>query len=214
MVHCPIFLKKLESFTQNKSGITIIELLIVIAFLAVLGVLLLVALNPQVQLSKSRDARRKADLQKLKNPLEDYYNDKQCYPEKLEDLVSYYLGRIPLDPLTKQPYLYYNPSCDKYWIYVNLEYEKDPEIVRVGCQNGCGPGGAGNYDYGVSSPNVRLETGGGGGGGCGGDWWACQGIYCNNFGPTEPSCTGSGVGYCGDSGCGGGCSAANCCRGC
>jgi type II secretory pathway pseudopilin PulG len=187
-----------------------------LAFLAFMAVAVLLALNPVVQLGKARDARRKSDLSKLKNILEDYYNDKKCYPSSLNDLVPDYLGQLPTDPLTHQNYAYYPTGCDKYRIYVKLDYEKDPAIAEVGCQDGCGPGGgsAGGcaYNYGVCSSNVKLEK-------CGeeecmGTWWACQGKNCNDYGSARPTCTGPGNAYCNDSTCGGGCTPAKCCTDC
>ena len=196
MVHCPIFLKK-------EQGISITELLIVVAFLAVMTVLLLVYLNPGAQLGKARDARRKSDLSKLKNVLEDYYNDKKCYPSGLGDLVSDYIGQVPTDPLTKDDYAYSRSDCDTYRIYVELDYEKDPAIAEVGCQGGCGPDCV--YNYGVCSSNVGLEACGPGG--CTEILWGCQGtgigpIECNRF----DTCVNPGAPlYCNDSSCGGGC---------
>ena len=158
MVHCPIFLNKSSeaSAKGTKSGISITELLIVVAVIAILMVVLLSAFKPSTQLAKARDARRKSDLQKLKNPLEDYYNDNQCYPNSLDQLKPDYLGEVPIDPVTKQPYQIQTSGCDKYRIYAQLEYEKDPAIVEAGCQEGCGSTCVENY--GVCSANTRLQS--------------------------------------------------------
>lgn len=203
MDDCPIFLKRFKSPVEGKRGITIVEMMIVVAFLAILGVILLIALKPATQLAKSRDASRKADLQKLKNVLEDYYNDKNSYPETLTCGSSFgsplapYLDKIPCDPLTKTSYAYSGDSTS-YRIYVNLEFKDDPVIAEVGCQDGCGPGCA--YNYGISSSNVGLEPCIE----CAGVWWACQrgGEQCNNYGP-KPVCYLGGQAYCNDSLCGG-----------
>jgi len=171
MVDCLSILRK-PSFakaTKGKEGISITELLIVIAVLAVLMVVFLAAFKPWTQQAKARDSRRKSDLQKLKAPLEDYYNDNNCYPLRLENLVPDYIGEEPKDPDTGAPYEYYRleDDCDKYWIYTELEFFQDEEIVEVGCGAGCGPGGdegtgeAGEekciYNYGVCSGGVSLE---------------------------------------------------------
>jgi len=171
MVDCPFILRK-PSFAKatkdKKRGISITELLIVIAVLAVLMVVFLAAFKPWTQQAKARDSRRKSDLQKLKNPLEDYYNDNNCYPESLQDLVDGdYIGEEPKDPDTGDYYEYYRleDDCDKYWIYTKLEWQQDSEIVEVGCGVGCGPGGDAQTDfdlrcvfsYGVSSPGENLE---------------------------------------------------------
>lgn len=207
MVHCPIFLKK-------EQGISITELLIVVAFIAALAVALLVFLNPGAQMGKARDARRKSDLSKLKNILEDYYNDKNCYPTVSEmecgQALGEYLDKIPCDPLTKASYGY-SANCSSYRIYAELEYEKDPAIAEVGCQGGCGPGGSCDYNYGVCSSNVGLE--GCGEEECAGTWWACQGNECNSY-IEKPTCVGGGTPYCNDSTCDGGCPPAKCCTDC
>jgi len=195
MVNCPFFLKK-------KEGITLIELIIVLGFIAFMAVAVLLALNPVVQLGKARDARRKSDLSKLKNVLEDYYNDHKQYPDSLNcgQPLDPYLAKIPCDPLTHQSYVYVKtPSY--YYIYTKLEYENDPIIDKLGCAYGCGPGC--NYNYGVSSSNVNLESCGE----CEGDWYGCQeGGGCNNMGSGKrPKCEKGGPVFCNDSSCGGGC---------
>jgi Tfp pilus assembly protein PilE len=159
MVDCPFILKK------SKFGITITELLIVVTILAILMIVFLAAFKPWTQQAKARDARRKSDLQKLKNPLEDYYNDNNCYPEALPTLVPDYLGEVPKDPDTDEDYSYASdPNCNWYRIYVTLEYTSDEEIVELGCGAGCGPGGDEGtgedkctYNYGVCGGGVSLE---------------------------------------------------------
>src|SRR5258708_1862599 len=104
--------------TSNRTGIalsfvegfTLIELLIALAIVAMLIAILV--LGQGLQLSRGEDARRKADLAKLKVSFEDYYNDKGCYPPAAllqrcgsADL-SPYVAKIPCDPRTKAPYPY------------------------------------------------------------------------------------------------------------
>jgi len=160
MVDCPFILKK------RKEGITLTELLIVVAVLAVLMVVFLAAFKPWTQQAKARDSRRKSDLQKLKSPLEDYYNDNNCYPPLLQTLADEdYIGEEPKDPDTGDLYSYEaDPNCNWYRIYATLEFTTDSEIVEVGCGAGCGPGGdegTGDdkctYNYGVSGGGVGLE---------------------------------------------------------
>lgn len=156
MVICPFFLKKKAGPNFTRKGVTLIELVIVISFIGMLAVFVAGVIIPSLQIAKGRDARRKADLQKLKNPLDDYYNDKECYPSLLTELMPYYLKQIPIDPQTRQPYAYSSAGCDTYYVYTNLENTNDQSIAQVGCQSGCGPAGA--YNYGVSSSNARLEA--------------------------------------------------------
>jgi Tfp pilus assembly protein PilE len=57
------------------------ELLIIVALIAVLCIAALALLNPWKQIQKSNDARRKADLSALQKAIEEWYNDKGCYPK-------------------------------------------------------------------------------------------------------------------------------------
>lgn len=175
---------------------SIAEILIVVAILSIIMVVMIVGFKPSTQLGKSRDARRKADLQKLKNPLEDYYNDHKCYPP-VSDLACNsttfrpYVDRVPCDPETHSSYYYERPDCNSYRFYTELENISDPIIVEAGCSSGCGPA---PNNWGVSSPNISLipysGDGGGGGGTCtqpGDAWWACGADKCcNNMGSVKP----------------------------
>ena len=67
-------------FFFAKKGFTIIELLIVMAILGVLGVSVILVLNPLQQVKKANDARRKSDLKYITNLLNLYYNDNGRYP--------------------------------------------------------------------------------------------------------------------------------------
>ena len=53
----------------NKSGFTLLELLIVIGILAILSAVVVFVLNPAETLRKSRDAQRIADLATMKSAL-------------------------------------------------------------------------------------------------------------------------------------------------
>ncbi len=157
MADCPLILKR-----KKPQGISLTELLIVVAVIAVLILALIAAFKPWTQQAKARDAQRKADLQKIKAPLEDYYNDNNCYPyPTLDDLVPDYIGEKPTDPETGEDYIYIpDPNCNFYQIYTRLEYINDPEIIEVGCGAGCGPGGDDGtceYNYGISGGGESLE---------------------------------------------------------
>ncbi|HUS59777.1 MAG TPA: prepilin-type N-terminal cleavage/methylation domain-containing protein [Nevskiaceae bacterium] len=148
----------MKKFEKNK-GLTLIEIIIVLTILVVLILMAIFAYRGQ--LAKGRDAKRKADLNKLQNVLEDYLNDYNCYSN---DLVcgadfSPYLPEIPCDPVNDVHYNYFysndsgETTCKSWYkIYAKLENEKDPIIAEVGCEGGCGP--SGNYNYWVSSPNM------------------------------------------------------------
>ncbi len=58
-----------EKFVSDKSGFTLLELLIVIGILAILSAVVVFVLNPAETLRKSRDAQRIADLSTVKSAL-------------------------------------------------------------------------------------------------------------------------------------------------
>lgn len=169
---------------RSNPGFTLMELLIVVALLVILATALLISLNPFGQINKGQDSKRKSELASLGKVLEDWYNDKNCYPKASEicydsadatsschvcgnqtgsPSFSPYLSSLPCDP--RQPvkkYLYQNDgsSCPAWYIvYTSLSNNSDPVIAEVGCQNGCGPAGNVNYNYFVSSSNIILQGG-------------------------------------------------------
>lgn len=145
-----------------------IELLIVIAIIAVLFILLLTVLRNQV--GRGRDARRKADLEKIKIAFEEYFNDFGCYPppDILDncggDELQPYMQSVPCDPFTGESYVYIpESSCDGFRVFTALEDDNDPSIARVGCDapGACGFGA--DLDYGVSVGVPLAQPGGTGG---------------------------------------------------
>lgn len=67
-----------------KKGFTLLEILIVVALLVILGIMLILLIDPLAQIGKSKDTRRKHDLDVIKKAIEEYYNDKGCYPKPPE----------------------------------------------------------------------------------------------------------------------------------
>ena len=63
---------------NSKAGFTLIEILIVVAIIAILASVVLVGLGPTQSLG--RDARRVSDLHEVQNGLELYYNRCGFYP--------------------------------------------------------------------------------------------------------------------------------------
>lgn len=143
---------------RNRGAVTLAELLIVIAILALLFII--AAWNWRNQIGRGYDARRKSDLARIKIAFEDYYNDKECYPPSgtLDDCggpgLKPYMPEIPCDPTKRIPYVYIvdDDDCHSYRVLAALEDESDPDIGRVGCSVG---GGCGYYEtaynWGISS---------------------------------------------------------------
>lgn len=149
---------------DRSKGITLVEVLIVAALLSILAIAGFSGWN--LQISKARDAKRKADLQELRIALAGYYEDEGRYPNT-EDvfcgatLFAPGMPEVPCDPVNtgNTVYLYESEAPDSYVIYVILEFDGDDAITEVGCEDGCGPGGI--YNYFVASENLSIGTGGG-----------------------------------------------------
>lgn len=183
-----------------RHGYTLGELLIVISLIGILAAALLAVLDPLTQMKKSRDSRRKTDLDRLTKVLEDYYNDKGKYPVSI-DLTSCTdtslaprLEKSPCDPVSSSTFIYTyetdaaNPTW--YKIYTDLENNTDPAAVKIGCSpNNCTSESGVTYNWGVSSPNVTIGArfGSGGEAECSEQRFRCiSENNCQAFGGDDP----------------------------
>jgi len=90
---------------KNKlRGFTLIELLVVIAIIAILASIIMASLN-QAR-TKSRDARRIADVKSLQTAIQLYNNDSGAYPPNLGALVPNFISVLPTDPQSNAQYAY------------------------------------------------------------------------------------------------------------
>lgn len=147
-----------------KSAYTLIEILIIFLILALLIVFSTVFAPVQIQ--KARDAVRKSHLDTIKKSINEFYTDKNCYPQTIpvcnNSLVNgnlVLLDKIPCDPLLRLSYTYVPEAseCPKFFeLYANLEYLNDKTIDKINCRQGCGPNC--QFNYGVSSPNQNLDV--------------------------------------------------------
>src|SRR5262245_34908963 len=83
-----------------ESGYTLIELLIVLAIVSLLVSIVL----PQYRYAqqKAREAVLRENLTRMREVIDQYYSDKQKFPESLETLVTEgYFRTLPLDPITR-----------------------------------------------------------------------------------------------------------------
>lgn len=81
-------------------GFTIIELLVMMAVLAVLASLVAPRYMDKVQTAKEVALRQ--NLQGLRTGIDQFYRDQSRYPENLAELVTKrYIRSIPADPITE-----------------------------------------------------------------------------------------------------------------
>ena len=85
---------------RRHSGFTLIEILIVISLIFVLAGIALVQYQRSV--TRTKEAVLKEDLFRLRDAIDQYYADKNKYPESLDALVSEkYIRAVPVDPFTQ-----------------------------------------------------------------------------------------------------------------
>lgn len=137
---------------MSKSGFTLIEMLIVIAVIAILASVILVGLGP-VQ-KQGRDSRRISDLRQVQNGLELYYNKCGFYPgannfgnsacatagsddpvwnNLANALISSNIGvsNVPVDPTNNTIYFYRygtDANQDNYVLGAQLEDSGNPSL--------------------------------------------------------------------------------------
>lgn len=75
--------------THTKSGFTLIELIIVIAIIAILAAAIFVALDPARRFNESRNSRRTTDVQTIHQALQKYQTDNDgVHYEQVDDLTA------------------------------------------------------------------------------------------------------------------------------
>lgn len=147
-----------------KKGFTLLEILLVIAAIGILAAIVIVAINPNRQLSQVRDTQRRSDSNNLQKALEQYLIDTGSYPTgtttaaqevcdtgsngvgegtvnagclDLRPLVPTYLAAIPSDPsdsATETGYLVWVSSQNNKIAIVSQETELDP-LVTINSEN-------------------------------------------------------------------------------
>ncbi|HEV2718920.1 MAG TPA: type II secretion system protein [Thermoanaerobaculia bacterium] len=83
-------------------GFTLVELIVVVT---IIGILAGVAIsNVRWAQTRAREAALRHDLFEMRKAIDDYYADKQKYPDSLATLKQEkYLRNIPKDPITGRP---------------------------------------------------------------------------------------------------------------
>ncbi len=108
-----------QSFQSNRNrAFTLLEILLVVAIIAILAGIVIVAINPAKQLGNARDSQRKSDINTIYKAVNQYLIDEGHFPTTITSiltaicdptqtcsgidldtyLVSDYLGAIPKDP--------------------------------------------------------------------------------------------------------------------
>ena len=118
---------------------TLIELLVVISIIGILATLIISNFNDTR--ARSRDSRRKTELNQLKTGLRLYYNDNQKFPTDSAAIGNpgglfdnatgdtIYMQTLPAE------FTYTSTDSDNYSLKVTLENASDPDITKT--QSAC-----------------------------------------------------------------------------
>lgn len=163
----------------NKKGFTLIELIVVMAIIAILAAAGLSSYTSTQK--KGRDARRKSDLTQVSRALEFYYNDHGEFPDTSSgqivscgascdaacvwgvdtmcsptDPATIYMQTLPKDPSSNYQYYYYanNGTNNIYRLYSLLENTQDSQVITPAVSTDCDVVAAAACNYGISSTNA------------------------------------------------------------
>jgi general secretion pathway protein G len=98
IVHRSSLDTKTDRRRRMQKGFTLIELLVVVTIVGILAAVAVV--NVKYAQRKAREAAMMDDLMKMREAIDNFYADKQRYPNDLNELVPQYLKKIPKDPIT------------------------------------------------------------------------------------------------------------------
>lgn len=85
---------------RAQAGFSLIELIVVVTIIGILAGVAMINVRNGVR--KAQETALKDNLFQMRKAIDNFYADKQRYPNDLNELVPNYLRTIPKDPVTNQ----------------------------------------------------------------------------------------------------------------
>jgi general secretion pathway protein G len=106
----------------SAAGFTMIEVLIVVTLVVILASVGMATYTNSVQ--RAREAVLREDLFRMREAIDQFYADKNTYPQSLQDLVTEgYLRELPKDPMT---------DSAETWNAIPAEHDVNNPAAAVG----------------------------------------------------------------------------------
>jgi general secretion pathway protein G len=101
------------SSSRQQRGFTLVELMVVMAIIAVLMAVAVPSFISAIRSAK--EAALREDLHTMRDAIEQYTEDKEAAPQSLDDLVQAgYLKSLPIDPMTHSNTTWTADQSDSY----------------------------------------------------------------------------------------------------
>lgn len=112
-----------RTFSRRQKGFTLLELLVVISIIAIL--IGLSSVSYTTAQKKSRNSKRRGDMQAVSKAFEQYYALNSGYIANCTTMAASLPTGLPVDPKNSSPYVYsYScPDTISFCICANLETE-------------------------------------------------------------------------------------------
>lgn len=145
---------------KKRQGFTLVELMVTVSIIAIL-IAIGIASYSSVN-KRSRDTKRKSDIEQIRSGLEMYRAQNGSYPSPGSGsfvnasglsayLVSGYMPAIPADPQGTSPYIYQYKATDAsgstYYGYCLSAYLETQDLTDT-----CTPDATLSHNYGTKSP--------------------------------------------------------------
>jgi len=129
----------------RRNAFTLLEILLVVAAVGILAAIVIVAINPQRQLEKTRDAERQSEVNTLYDAIQQYNIDNNGYPSPVANLSDHEAAEICQDGTS-------DPSC------INLTNELVETYLAEIPSDPQASGAGSGYVVAKNGSRIRLEA--------------------------------------------------------